>query len=31
VHEDGSMVATDGQFTGVIYATGGKIGNMEIE
>ena len=31
VHEDGSMVATDGQFTGTIYATGGKIGNMEIE
>ena len=31
VHEDGSMVATDGQFTGIIYATGGKIGNMEIE
>ena len=31
VHEDGSMVATDGIFTGTIYATGGKIGNMEIE
>ena len=31
VHEDGSMVATDGYFRGIIYATGGKIGNMEIE
>ena len=31
VHEDGSMVASDGIFTGTIYATGGKIGNMEIE
>jgi hypothetical protein len=31
VHQDGSMVATDGVFTGTIYATGGKIGNMEIE
>lgn len=31
VYEDGSMKATDGEFTGVIYATGGKIGNMEIE
>ena len=31
VHEDGSMVATDGIFTGTIYATGGRIGNMEIE
>lgn len=30
VHEDGSMVAEDGQFTGIIYATGGKIGNMDI-
>ena len=31
VYEDGSMKATDGEFTGIIYATGGKIGNMEIE
>jgi hypothetical protein len=31
VYEDGKMVATDGEFTGTIYATGGKIGNMEIE
>jgi hypothetical protein len=31
VHEDGSMVANDGVFRGTIYATGGKIGNMEIE
>jgi hypothetical protein len=25
------MRATDGEFTGVIYATGGRIGNLEIE
>lgn len=31
VYEDGKMVATDGEFTGTIYATGGKIGNMEID
>ena len=31
VYEDGSMVATDGNFTGTINATGGKIGNMTIE
>ena len=31
VYEDGSMKATDGEFTGIIYATGGKIGNMDIE
>lgn len=30
VYEDGSMKATDGEFTGAIYATGGKIGNMTI-
>lgn len=30
VYEDGSMKATDGEFTGIIYATGGKIGNMDI-
>lgn len=30
VYEDGSMVAKDGNFTGLIYATGGKIGNLEI-
>lgn len=31
VYEDGSMKATDGEFTGIINATGGKIGNMTIE
>jgi len=31
VYEDGSMVAKDGTFTGTIYATGGKIGNLDIE
>ena len=31
VYEDGSMKATDGEFTGTIYATGGKIGNMTID
>ena len=31
VYEDGSMKATDGEFTGIIYATGGRIGNLEIE
>ena len=31
VYEDGSMKATDGEFTGIIYAIGGKIGNMEID
>ena len=30
VYEDGEMVASKGTFTGTIYATGGKIGNMEI-
>lgn len=30
VYEDGSMKATDGEFTGIINATGGKIGNMSI-
>ena len=30
VHEDGSMVATDGQFTGIIHANGGTIGGVEI-
>ena len=30
VYEDGSMKATDGEFTGIIYATGGKIGNLDI-
>ena len=25
------MIATDGTFTGTIYATGGKIGNMDIQ
>ena len=30
VYEDGSMKATDGEFTGTINATGGKIGNMSI-
>ena len=30
VYEDGSMKATDGEFTGTINATGGKIGNMTI-
>lgn len=31
VYEDGSMIATDGTFTGTIYATGGKIGNLDIQ
>jgi hypothetical protein len=31
IHEDGSMRATDGEFTGTIYATGGKIGNLDIQ
>ena len=31
VYEDGSMKATEGEFTGTINATGGKIGNMTIE
>lgn len=30
VYEDGSIKATSGEFTGTIYATGGKIGNMTI-
>lgn len=30
IYEDGEMVASKGTFTGTIYATGGKIGNMEI-
>lgn len=30
VYEDGSMVATNGEFTGTIHATGGTIGNMTI-
>ena len=30
VYENGAMVATDGEFTGTIIATGGKIGNIEI-
>lgn len=30
VYEDGYMKATGGQFTGTIFATGGKIGNLEI-
>ena len=30
VYEDGSMKATSGEFTGTIYATGGKIGNVTI-
>lgn len=31
VYEDGSMKATKGDFTGNIYATGGKIGNLTID
>ena len=31
IYEDGSMKATSGEFTGTIYATGGRIGNMTIE
>lgn len=31
VYEDGSMKATNGDFTGTIIATGGKIGNLTIE
>ena len=31
VYEDGSMKATDGEFTGIIHATGGTIGGLEIE
>lgn len=30
IYEDGSMKATDGEFTGTIHATGGKIGNMTV-
>lgn len=30
VYEDGSMKATDGEFTGTIHATGGTIGNVTI-
>lgn len=30
VYEDGSIKATDGEFTGTIYATGGTIGGMSI-
>ena len=30
VYEDGTMIAKNGEFTGTIYATGGKIGNLEI-
>lgn len=30
VYEDGSIKATDGEFTGTIYATGGTIGGMNI-
>ena len=30
VYEDGSIKATDGEFTGTIYATGGTIGGMDI-
>jgi hypothetical protein len=28
VYEDGKMKATDGEFTGVIHATGGTIGGL---
>ena len=31
VYEDGAMKATDGNFTGIINATGGKIGNLTIQ
>ena len=31
VYEDGSMKATDGEFTGVIHATGGTIGGLDID
>ena len=31
VYEDGSMKATDGEFTGTIHATGGTIGDLTIE
>ena len=31
VYEDGSMKATEGEFTGTIHATGGTIGGLEIE
>ena len=31
VYEDGKMVAQGAEFYGKIYATGGKIGNMEIQ
>lgn len=31
VYEDGSMVATDGKFTGIINAIGGTIGGLEID
>ena len=30
VYENGSMKATDGEFTGIIYATGGEIGGVKI-
>jgi hypothetical protein len=30
VYEDGSMKATEGEFTGTIHATGGTIGGVEI-
>ena len=30
VYEDGSIKATDGEFSGTIYATGGTIGGMNI-
>ena len=30
VYEDGSMKATDGEFTGKIVATSGRVGNLEI-
>lgn len=31
VYEDGSMVATDGDFTGIINATGGTIGGLSVD
>lgn len=31
IFEDGSMKATDGHFTGTVHATGGTIGNLEID
>lgn len=31
VYEDGSMKATDGEFTGTIHATGGTIGGLDIQ